>query len=265
MTGEAFQRQAPAEPPAGALGAVAGGLAYLGETGVLLLGAVRAVLRRRASLRQAAEQVQVIGIASAPAVMVTCAFSGAVGALHTADQFVRFGMSSFVGGAVALAVAREVAPVLAAVIVLARAGSAMAAEIGSMNVTEQLDALRSLGVGPVEYLVSPRLLAGVVAMPMLYVLSVYAGCVGGFVVANLSGVSLGEFVESVGRFLEMRDVIGGALKSVAFAVVIVLVCCNAGLRVTGGAAGVGRQTTAAVVISLMAIYILNYFLATLIW
>jgi len=206
-----------------------------------------------------------IGVSSAPAVLVTMIFSGGVGAYHTAAQFTKFGMSSFVGGAVAIAIAREVAPVLTAVIVLARAGSAMSAEIGSMKVTEQLSALRSLGVSPVEYLIVPRLLAAAVMLPILFLLSVYAGCLGGYAVASMSGVTLNEFTESVGRYLVMRDVVGGALKSLVFAIVIVTVCGNAGLRVTGGAVGVGLQTTRAVVVSLMAIYVLNYFLATVIW
>jgi len=248
-----------------ATGSVTHALSYAGEVALLGSAAVGYVWRRRVDWREVVRQACVIGWGSLPAVLVTVFFSGAVAALHTADQFVQFGLSQIIGGAVAVSTAREIAPVLGAVIVLARAGAGMTAEIGSMRVTDQLDALRSLGVSPVEYLVSPRLLAGMAALPLVFILAVYAGCLGGYVVANGSGVTFQEFSESAARMLEVRDLLGGAVKSVVFGALIVLVCCTAGLRVTGGAAGVGRQTNAAVVIALMSVYIANYFLAELIW
>lgn len=245
--------------------AVTHGIGFAGEAAVLGWMAMGYAWRRRIDGCEVFGQMCVIGWGSLPAVLVTVFFSGAVAALHTADQFVQFGLSQIIGGAVAVSTAREIAPVLGAVIVLARAGAGMTAEIGSMKVTDQLDALRSLGVSPIEYLVSPRLIAGMVALPLVFILAVYAGCLGGYVVANGSGVTLQEFSESAARMLEARDLLGGAVKSVVFGALIVLVCCTAGLRVTGGAAGVGRQTNAAVVIGLMSLYIANYFLAELIW
>jgi len=245
--------------------AVTHGIGFTGEAALLGWAAMGYAWRRRVDWREVLRQLCVIGWSSLPAVLVTVFFSGAVAALHTADQFVQFGLSQVIGGAVAVSAAREIAPVLGAVIVLARAGAGMTAEIGSMKVTDQLDAMRSLGVSPTEYLVSPRLLAGMVALPLVFVLAVYAGCLGGYVVAQGSGVTLGEFSDSAARLLEFRDLLGGALKSIVFGALIVLVCCAAGLRVTGGAAGVGRQTNTAVVIALMSIYIVNYFLAELIW
>lgn len=248
-----------------ATAAVVHGMGFTGEVALLGWAAMRYAWLRRVDWREMVRQMCVIGWGSLPAVLVTVFFSGAVAALHTADQFVQFGLSQMIGGAVAVSTAREIAPVLGAVIVLARAGAGMTAEIGSMKVTDQLDALRSLGVSPIEYLVSPRLIAGMVALPLVFMLAVYAGCLGGFAVANGSGVTLQEFSESAARMLEARDLLGGAVKSVIFGALIVLVCCAAGLKVTGGAAGVGRQTNAAVVIGLMSLYIANYFLAELIW
>lgn len=245
--------------------AVTHALGYSGEMALLGSRAMGYALRRRIDCHEVLRQICVVGWGSLPAVLVTVFFSGAVAALHTADQLVQFGLSQFIGGAVAVSAAREIAPVLGAVIVLARAGAGMTAEIGSMKVTDQLDAMRSLGVSPIEYLVAPRLLATMVALPVVFVLSVYAGCLGGYVVANGAGVTIQEFSESAARMLETRDLAGGAAKSVVFGALIVLVCCTAGLRVSGGAAGVGRQTNAAVVIALMSVYIANYFMAELIW
>jgi len=132
-----------------------------------------------------------------------------------------------------------------------------------MKVTEQIDALRSLAISPVEYLVTPRLIACLVVMPMLTVFATFTGSVGGYVVAVANGVASGTFIASVERLVDPYDLTMGLLKSVAFGLVIALVCCQQGLRTHGGATGVGRSTTNAVVISIVAIYILNFFLTYL--
>lgn len=135
-----------------------------------------------------------------------------------------------------------------------------------MKVTEQIDALRSLAVDPVEYLVVPRFLAAVVMMPILFVVGLYGSCLGGYLVASKqAGVSSIMFFNSVREFLKIDDVTGGLIKSIVFGVIIVLVCCRAGLKAEGGAAGVGRASTSAVVISIIAIYVSNYFLVEFLW
>jgi phospholipid/cholesterol/gamma-HCH transport system permease protein len=152
-------------------------------------------------------------------------------------------------------------PVLTAVVVAARAGSAMAAEIGSMKVTEQVDALRALAVDPVQYLVVPRLVAAVVMLPAITILADVVGTAGGYIVAVINGVPGGSFMSSLQSFVDPGDVTKGLLKTVFFGATIAIVGCYEGLQTTGGATGVGRSTTRAVVLSIVLIYISNFFLA----
>jgi phospholipid/cholesterol/gamma-HCH transport system permease protein len=151
--------------------------------------------------------------------------------------------------------------VLTAVVMAARSGSAIAAELGSMKVTEQIDALRALAVSPVRYLVVPRLLAGVVMLPALTAIADLVGTTGGYIVAVMNGVAGGGFLSTLKTQVVPYDVFMGMLKTVFFAVVIVVVGAQQGLRTSGGATGVGKSTTSSVVISIVVIYILNFFLA----
>jgi phospholipid/cholesterol/gamma-HCH transport system permease protein len=205
----------------------------------------------------------IIGFDSLPITLLTIAFSGAVLSLHTAIQAHRFGLDTFVGYMVAVAMSREAGPVLVAVVVAARVGSAIAAEIGTMKVTEQIDALRALAINPIEYLVVPRFIAGVLMLPALTILGDIVGTLGGLLVAASAGVSAATFISSVQDNLPLFDVGMGLLKTLVFGAIIAIIGCRQGLATSGGASGVGKATISTVVISIVLIYIANYFLAAL--
>lgn len=234
---------------------------FIGEVSMLLGSALRFVIRGAIDLRETIRQMAFIGSESLPIVLITVAFSGAVLALYMSQIVVRWGMGSYTGGVVGISIVREIAPVLTAVVITARAGSAIAAELGSMKVTEQIDALRALAVSPIQYLVVPRLLAAILVLPALTALADVVGTAGGYFVAVVNGVAGGGFVSTLKAQVVPYDVMMGLVKSIFFAVVIVIVGSQQGLRTAGGATGVGRSTTSAVVISIVIIYILNFFLA----
>ncbi len=234
---------------------------FIGESSILLIRTLRFILRGRIDLRDMVNQMAFIGVASLPIVLITVAFSGAVLSLYTSQLGVKLGIGGYTGGVIGLSLAREIGPVLTAVVVTARAGSAIAAEIGSMKVTEQIDALRALAVSPVQYLIVPRLLAAIVMLPVLAVFAAIIGTAAGYLVAVVNGVPGGGYMSSLKAQVVPYDVVMGLVKTLFFAVVIVIVGAQQGLRTTGGATGVGRSTTSAVVISIVIIYVLNFFLA----
>jgi phospholipid/cholesterol/gamma-HCH transport system permease protein len=206
-----------------------------------------------------------IGVSSLPIVLVTGIFSGAVLAFQTAKQLLAFGVPGLVGGLVALSLAREAAPVFTAVSTAGRSGAGIAAEIGTMAVTEQLDALRVMATNPVRFLVVPRVIAGLLMLPLLTLFANVAGLAGGGIVAALSGVEPVTFVASVRRFLTPADLTAGMAKGAVFGVIITLVGSRRGLDTDGGAAGVGRAATAAVVTATILILVLNLFLDMLLF
>ena len=234
---------------------------FIGEATMIASGAIRRIVLGDISIKDTVSHMASIGVNSIPIVLVTTAFSGAVLALYTAQLFVAYGASGLVGGGISLSIARELAPVLTAVVVAARAGSAIAAEIGTMKVTEQVDALRSLGASPIQYLVVPRFVALVVMLPVLTILGMVVGSFGGYVVALANGVTSTSFLDSTRQWVQLYDVLMGLLKTVFFGAFIATVGTQQGLAATGGAAGVGKNTMNAVVISMILIYISNYFLA----
>jgi phospholipid/cholesterol/gamma-HCH transport system permease protein len=237
-------------------------LEWAGEGALLFIRAAAHVLRGQCQLRETVRQMASIGVNSIPITLLTISFSGMVLALHTANQLKQLGVESLIGGIVAVSMAREAAPVLTAVVVAARVGSAIAAELGTMVVTEQVDALRSLGISPVQYLVAPRLLASVLMLPILASFANLAGVAGGYLVAVFgAGVSGGVFTTSARNLLEPRDLYLGLVKCFVFGAIIAVVGCQQGLGTRGGAAGVGRSTTAAVVTGIVLVYVADYFLA----
>lgn len=237
-------------------------LEWAGDFWLLFRNSVLEILRGRLLLGETLRQMSQLGVNSLPISLLIMGFSGMVLALHTANQLKRLGMEGLIGGIVAVSSAREGAPVLTAIAVAARVGSAIAAEVGTMAVTEQVDALRSLGVSPVRYLVVPRLVAAVVMLPILTLFACVAGILGGMLVAEWSsGVSPQIYLHSVQDLLQPRDIYLGMLKTLVFGGIIALVGCLQGLRATGGAAGVGRATTSAVVLSIVLVYIADYVLA----
>ncbi|MCE5198089.1 MAG: ABC transporter permease [Armatimonadota bacterium] len=234
---------------------------FIGDCSILAARTVKLIFKGKVDIREAFNQMAFIGVASLPIVIITVAFSGAVLALYMAQIVVRWGMGSFTGAVVGLSIAREIGPVLTSVVVAARAGSAIGAEIGSMKVTEQIDALRALGVSPIQYLVTPRFLAGIIMLPVLTIFADIIGTMAAYMVAVVNGVAGGGFISSLKAQVLPHDVYMGLLKTVFFGIVIVIVGAQQGLQTSGGATGVGKSTTNSVVISIVIIYILNFFLA----
>ena len=198
---------------------------------------------------------------SLPVVALTAVFAGAVIALQSYTGFSRFGAESAIAGIVVLSFVRELGPVLAGLMVAGRVGAAMAAEIGTMRVTDQIDALGTLSTNPLKYLVAPRLLAGVLALPLLVVVADILGVAGGFVVATLKlGFNSASYLASTWAILTVNDVMAGLAKAGAFGFIIALMGCYYGYNSRGGAQGVGNATTGAVVSSSILILAFDYVL-----
>jgi phospholipid/cholesterol/gamma-HCH transport system permease protein len=204
-----------------------------------------------------------IGNASLLMVCVLSFFIGAVIALQTGIVLADRGLSGAVGGLVGISMAKELSPVMMAILIAGRIGSAMAAEIGSMRVYQEIDALRTMNINPIQYLVLPRLLAIAVALPMLVVFSVLVGWFGGAVVAeanNHMAIPFQAFFTDLRQTVGLKDVANGVFKSFCFAVIIGVVSCHQGLVTIGGPRGIGRSVTKAVVNSIVLIVIFDYIL-----
>lgn len=247
--------------PITALGrAVLRGLEQTGSAALMLLSALRWLARGRLEFRETIAQINKIGVESIPLVLVIGVFSGMVLAYQTTRQLLAYGVQGLAGGLVGLSMAREAGPVFTAIAAAGRVGAGMAAEIGTMAVTEQIDALRVLATDPVRYLVLPRLLATGFVMPGLTMFATIVGSIGGFIVATSLGISSGSYIASLQRLLWAYDVIAGLIKAVFFGIIIAAVGCFRGLHATGGADGVGRATTGAVVSAIVLILAFNLFL-----
>jgi len=234
---------------------------YLGELLFLMLETARSVVTTPIRWRLALQQILEVGFRSQLVVIVTGAFTGAVFAAQTYFQFHRLSMDTAVGAVVAVSMFRELGPVLTGLMVAGRVGAAMSAEIGTMKVTEQLDALRALGVHPVDYLVAPRMIAMMISMPMLVAECVGIGIAAGqFVAVKMMGVAEVYYVTYMQKFTALRDLEMALTKGFVFGILIVFVACNEGLKSKEGAVGVGRATTDAVVIGSLMILIVNFFL-----
>jgi len=234
---------------------------YLGELAVLTGEMWHSLVRGKIRWRIVGRQVVTIGFGSQLVVIVTGAFTGAVFAAQVYYKFNQLGFESVAGGVVALAMARELGPVLTALMLTSRVGAAMAAEIGTMKVTEQIDALRSLGVHPVDFLVTPRFLAMIFSVPLLIGESVRFGMgAARLMTVGYYNVPEAFYEDQLYKNFGLDDIWFGMAKGLVFGFLIVLICCHQGLNVRQGAVGVGRGTTAAVVISSLAILIINFFL-----
>jgi phospholipid/cholesterol/gamma-HCH transport system permease protein len=237
-------------------------LEYIGGLALLLWEALGYMASGGIRWSMAVWQMSFLGVNSIMIVLLTTTFAGMVISLQLAHVAVTYGVTNIVGGGVALAMARELGPMLTAVVVAGRAGSAITAEIGSMKVTEQIDALVCMAVSPVKYLVVPRMVALIVMVPMLTLFSDLSGLVGGsFVAEATAGIPQEVFYDSVRRMAVLKDVTMGLAKSVIYGIQIALVACQQGLQSGRGAAGVGQATTGAVVISMIIVFITNYFLS----
>jgi phospholipid/cholesterol/gamma-HCH transport system permease protein len=259
-TAESVAATEPVRPPRQNLITIF--LSYIGELSQLFWLTLREIAKGRMDARNLMEQMAFIGANSVAIAALTSFASGAVIALYFAQFLNQYGASSFVGAVVSLAISRELAPVLTGVVVAARAGSAIAAEIGTMKVTEQIDALRSLAVSPVQYLVVPRLLSALIMLPIVCAIADAAGVVGGYLIAvHLEGVPGSTYPDSIRQGLLPSDFYLGMVKTAVFGLIVAMVGCHQGLKTHGGATEVGRATTNTVVISIVLIYIVNFFLA----
>lgn len=213
-------------------------------------------------VRNTFKQMLEIGVRSLPVVLITAIFTGMVFALQTFTGFKRFGAEAVVGTVVALSMTRELGPVLTGLIVAGRAGAAMAAELGTMRVTEQIDALETLATNPIKYLVVPRFIAGVFMLPALVAVADITGIIGGyFITVGMFDTSSIVYWKRTWDYLEVSDIVNGLIKSGFFGASIVLISCYRGFYTSGGAEGVGKATTGAVVLSSMTILISDYFLS----
>jgi phospholipid/cholesterol/gamma-HCH transport system permease protein len=217
------------------------------------------ILRPPYRLGELMKSMDFIGVQSIFIVSLTGIFSGMVLALQTTYSLRQFSAEGVVGSVVAISLTREISPVFAALMVTARAGSSMAAELGNMRVTEQIDALTTMSVSPVQYLLSPRLVASVLMMPLLCVLYSCVGMVGAWVVAvDGLGVDPGIFIANIEKYLTLSDFTMGVIKSAVFGLLISTISCHQGFFASGGARGVGIATTRAVVQSAVALLVANY-------
>ncbi len=232
-----------------------------GRIVLLLLSTIAWMFRPPFRYQVVLKQMEFVGVNSVTVVLITGTFTGMVIALQTYYGFRMFGGESLVGSTLTLAITRELGPVFTALMVTGRAGSAMAAEIGTMKVTEQIDALYAMSVNPIQYLIMPRILAGICMLPVLTIVADFIGIVGGyFVGVELLNINSGMFMAKIIEIVELDDIFNGLIKSAFFGLILSLVGCYKGFYATGGAEGVGRATTQSVVISSVAIFISDYFL-----
>src|SRR5918998_241143 len=232
------------------------------ETTLLAARAARRLFRRPTYLPEMITQMDVIGVGSLTIILLTGFFTGGVLALQTYPTLKYYGAQDQTGRLVATALVRELGPVLSGLMVAGRVASAIAAELGSMVVSQQIDAMRALGTDPVRKLVAPRLIALVVMLPLLTIIADAVGILGGGAVATtLYGQTLGTFLSSVRYGITFDDIIGGVIKPLVFALIIGSISCYKGLSTEGGTVGVGRSTTSAVVTSSIVCIIADFFLA----
>ncbi len=238
----------------------------IGEIALLFGRTLRALPQTGRQFRKVLEQLFEIGNASLLMACVLSLFIGGVLALQTGPVMSERGLQSFIGQIVGLSLCRELAPVMMAVLIAGRIGSAMAAEIGSMKVYQELDALQTMNINPIHYLVLPRILAISIGLPVLVIFSILVGWMGGALVSVFNtqiALSFDGYFKSLGNGIDVLDVVNGLIKSFAFALVIGTVSCQQGLATIGGPRGIGRSVTKAVVNSIVLILLLDYVLTRL--
>jgi phospholipid/cholesterol/gamma-HCH transport system permease protein len=234
---------------------------YLGEVVLLAADTFRSIFTHKLRWKLFLNQIVEIGLLSQLVVVITGGFTGAVFAAQTYFQFNKLGIGSGVGAVVSVSLCRELGPVLTALMVTGRVGAAMSAEIGTMKVTEQIDALRALAVYPVDYLVVPRALAMMISMPLLVAECIAFGIAAGYFIAiYMLEINGTYYMANMVRWTQTRDIVMGLTKAFCFAILIVFISCHKGLTAREGAVGVGRATTEAVVNSSLAVLIINFFL-----
>jgi len=243
-----------------------GSIEGLGDFFLLFFETLAWTFRPPYRFRQLLQSMEFVGFGSLFIVLLTGFFTGAVFAYQSAYAFRLFQGETLVGATVALALTRELGPVLTGLMVAGRVASAMATEIGTMRVTEQIDAMKTMAVNPVQYLIVPRVVATTALMPILCLLFDFVGIFGSYIVGvGLLGIDYGPFDRRVRDLVQAADIINGVIKAGVFGVLVSFVGCYKGYYAGGGAKGVGEATTSAVVTSSIAIFFVDYFLTVLMW
>ena len=242
-------------------------ISFIEESGRIVLLFIKTLMwtfRPPLNLKNIVRQMEEVGVNSIPVVLIMSIFTGMVLALQSYTAFRRFNAEAFIGTVVALSMVRELGPVLSGLMVSGRVGAAMAAELGTMQVTEQIDALHALATNPIKFLIVPRFLATLFVMPVLVVLADIVGIIGGYLVSViLLGTNSTVYIKRTWDYMKLDDVYTGLLKSCVFGIIIAIISCYQGFNTRGGAEGVGKATTRAVVLSSLIILISNYFIAAL--
>jgi len=250
-----------------ALGVLAGVRTLVEEVGqclVLLARSLVWLFRPPFRYREFMRQLDFVGSQSVLIIVLTGAFTGMVSALQGYNGLNRYGAESMVGATVVLALTRELGPVISALMVIGRVGSAITAELGSMRSTQQIDALESMAVEPVQYLVVPRIAAATLTLPLLGLIFSFSGMVGAYLISTkYLSIDAGTFMEGIRDYLGMQDIVHGLIKSVVFGVMMALIACYKGIYATGGARGVGIATTRSVVLSSMLVLVSDYIMTSL--
>ncbi len=240
-------------------------ISYLGEITFIIISASKKIfsegLRRK---KLVLENMVKIGIDSFPLVGIISTFTGMVMVMETAITLKKFGGEIYVGGIVSLSMVRELGPVIVALIVAGRVGASIAAEIGSMKITEQIDALEVLGVNPVSYLITPRLLSAMVMLPVLTLMANFLSIIGGYIIGvYIVHIGSGVYLYQSFEFIKVRDIFIGIIKAFVFGILIIGASCLEGLRTSGGAEGVGNATTNAVVNAFFLVILTNLILTAI--
>lgn len=236
---------------------------HMGKMAIFLTGTIASLPFPPYQVRRIVKQVHFIGVKSLFVIVLTAAFTGMVLALQGYYTLQKFGSEGLLGSAVALSLIRELGPVLSALMVTGRAGSALTAEIGIMRIGEQIDSLESMGIDPVKFIVVPRLLAAILSVPLLTAVFDVVGILGGYLVGvKLLGVNAGVFFGQMEASVEWNDVANGLIKSLVFGVIIAWVCTFKGYFTGRGAEGVSQSTTSAVVLSSVLVLVSDYILTS---
>lgn len=239
-------------------------LVELGEIVMFLGSSIYWMFKPPFRIREVLRQLDFVGTQSSFLLLMTGGFTGMVSALQTYNGMSRFGAESLVGATVALALARELGPVLSALMVVGRVGSAMTAELGSMRNTQQIDALSSMAVAPIQYLVSPRIVATTFALPFLSAIFGFSGMCGAyFISTSYLSIDAGAFMSGIRDYLDSTDITQGLIKALVFGLILSVVACFRGYNATGGARGVGIATTKSVVLSSVLILFSDYVMTTI--
>ncbi|HVW99324.1 MAG TPA: ABC transporter permease [Candidatus Babeliaceae bacterium] len=233
------------------------------EAVLFLMTVIKTLLSSKLKIFHVLEQMRTIGVGSFVIVFLTGSFAGLALALQTYIGFHRVGAEEFIGPVVGLAMTRELGPVLTGIMVTGRSGSAMAAELGTMQITEQVDALKTLCIDPFQYLIVPRVLASSLILPFLTIFSMICGVAGGYIFCvYILGLRPETYTSGIKELGDIKDITGGLIKAIFFGLILSWIGCYQGYRTTGGARGVGRATTKSVVIGSIMILIANYFLSS---